>query len=70
MLYFWDSSRLVTNAKASKIICFEGFGFSFRRPMNEDECRIKEINPLGYINTSTNGCYKALHSDIYQNSGE
>jgi len=46
------------------------FGFSFGRPMNEDGCRIEEINPFGYINTSTKGCYKALLSDIDQNSGE
>ena len=38
--------------------------------MNEDRCRIEEMNPLGYINTSAEGCYKTLHSDIDQNSGE
>jgi len=38
--------------------------------MNEDKCRIEVINPLGYINTSARGCYKALHNDIDQNSGE
>ena len=39
-------------------------GFNFGRPMNEDRCRIEVINPLGYINTSAKGFYKALHSDI------
>ncbi len=34
--------------------------------MNEDRCRIEVINPLGYINISAKGCYKALHSDIDQ----
>ena len=38
--------------------------------MQEDRRRIKVINPLGYINTSTKGCYKALHGDIDHNSGE
>ena len=46
------------------------FGFNFGRPMKEDKCRINEINPLGYINTSAEGYYKALHSEIDQNSGE
>ena len=38
--------------------------------MNKDRCRIEVINPLGYINISVEGCYKALHSDIGQNNGE
>jgi len=38
--------------------------------MYEDKCRIEIINTLGYINTSARGCYKELHSDIDQNSGE
>ena len=59
-----------TNAKASKIIVLGVFGFSFGRPMNEDRCRIEVINPSGYINTLAKGCYKVLHSDIDQNSGE
>ena len=38
--------------------------------MNEDICRIEILNPLDNINISAKGCYKALHSDIDQNSGE
>lgn len=59
-----------TNAKAYKIIILGVFGFNFGRPIKEDKCRIEVINPLGYINTSAKGCYKALHNDIDQNSGE
>jgi len=46
------------------------FGLIFGRPMNEDRCRIEIINPLGYINILAKHCYKALHSDIDQSSGE
>ena len=38
--------------------------------MKEDRCRIEVINPLGYINALVEGYYKALHSDIDQNSCE
>ena len=38
--------------------------------MNEYRCKIEVINPLGYINISAKGCYKALYNDIDQNSAE